>query len=84
MTIHTISKNCAAFSLPLGELGSKDDMERLCRREMEKHKLKPWRSMHIDIFTSSDTALCLAYPKEYEEIHLAPYAIPFLREYFTE
>ena len=84
MKIHAISNSCAAFSLPLNELVGEDDMEKLCRRIIENHKLKPWPGMNIDVFTNSDTALCLAYPAKCGKIHIAPYALPYLKEYFTE
>lgn len=44
----------------------------------------PWESMSIDIFQGPEGSLLIACPKQEPEVHIAPYALPFFNEYFTE
>ena len=83
MEICTVSSRCVAIVLDGNMNFDHRSAERLVRRLLEHRKLV-WKAMYIDVFTYDDRTLLLARPEEITKVYIAPYALPWLADYFTE
>ncbi len=84
MEIYAVCSQYMAFSVSTKNLLNEDESEKFIRELLRKNMLSQWKNIHIDVFANEDTALYIAYPEPGIEIRLADYALPFIKEYFTE
>lgn len=83
MNIYHISSKCAVFTASAREKIGKTEAESLVKRMLaEKHM--QWCNIGLDMFCSGEDVLFIAYPVDGLKITIAPYALPFIAEYFTE
>lgn len=83
MKIYCVNSRCVAFSTAAGKCLSRADAEDMVKKLLSKNHMEPWSTIHIDMFSSGDAKLCLAYPGQAMKISIAPYALPFIADYFT-
>ena len=84
MEIYCINERCAAFSLASGEKFSREDAEKLVKSLISSKNIENWDTIHIDMFACGCRRLYIAYPDARLRISIAPYALPYISEYFTE
>lgn len=84
MKIYSVSDKCAAFSTESGENAGIREAEKILRKLLDSKHLKQWKQIHFDVFAGNASTLFLAYPEPEIKITVAPYALPFIQEYFTE
>ena len=84
MEIYCINERCAAFCIDSTERFSRKDAEELVKSLISTKKLESWETIHIDMFACGCRRLYLAYPDARLKISIAPYALPYISEYFTE
>ncbi len=84
MEIHAVCPEFIVFSAPTDNHIGKSEAEQLIRELLNINHIPQWSSICIDIFTGDENALFFAYPLHEIKLTLAPYALPFLEQYFTE
>lgn len=84
LQIHVLCDSYAVFTLEENNFVEKKAAENLLRRAMCEKHLKQWENIHFEVFCGKHGTLYLAFPENGIKIHIAPYALPFLNEYFTE
>ena len=83
MEIYCINRRCAAFCTEPGEILSITQAEETVKKLLKDSKIDNWPCINIDVFCSDEKMLYLAYPGDELKITIAPYALPFIAEYFT-
>ena len=84
MKICTVSDSFVALILDGDIQIDSASAEAMVRHELERmHKLQ-WLSMQIDCFAAGDNVMLLARPGDISRVYIAPYALPWLKDYFTE
>lgn len=84
MELYCINESCAAFGAEEGACIGHREAEIYIRRIIRERKLKGWDNINIDMFCAGKRRLFIAWPGGRLEFRIAPYAIPFIAEYFTE
>ncbi len=84
MTVHSVCERYAAFSVSSSETFNVRDIGTTLRNILMMNNIKPWSQIHVDVFSGGDETMYLAYPENGLSISIAPYALPFIKEYFTE
>jgi len=82
--IYCVNEYCAAFSTRIEEKIDKNKAQAVVKSLLREKELKNWDVIHIDMFSSGEKMLFLAYPGNQIKISIASYALPFIAEYFTE
>lgn len=84
MEILAIAESYAAVLLDNGNPLCANQAETMILQLLKKEGMPLWDGMYIDEFCASNNVLLLARPKKYTGIRIADYALPFLKDYFTE
>ena len=81
---YTVSDCCVALILGREETLSAQTAKNIINELLKKNTGLVWDEMYIDIFSGKSGSLLLARPKVITKMSIAPYALPFLKDYFTE
>jgi len=84
MMICSVSDSFVALDLDKSSPVDCASAEAMVRGELEKQKKDQWKSMEIDCFAAGNSIFLLARPGEISRVYIAPYALPWLMDYFTE
>ena len=84
MEIYYLSPYGIAFSAEAGVLINREETKDYIQQALISAGFAAWSNMCIDFYGIKDENICFAYPCEYSKISIAPYALPFIEEYFTE
>ncbi len=84
MNICLINDRYIVFSVESEKTMDKFEAEAVVRSLLHDKGLPYWKKIHIDMFSSRESILYIAYPEVVLSFSLADYALPFLKEYFTE
>lgn len=84
MKICAVSDSFVALAFNEGEAIDSTSAEAMVRCELERRHKGQWKSVEIDLFTAGDSVLLLARPGKLSRVYIAPYALPWLMDYFTE
>ncbi|HHU22042.1 MAG TPA: hypothetical protein GXZ52_01280 [Clostridiales bacterium] len=86
MDIHAVSADCVALLLDTEESAdlNMETAASLVRSALILKGEKPWDGMEIDLFSSEDSCLIIATPRNLPQVSIADYALPFLRETGTD
>ena len=84
MEIHYLSQFGIVFSIEATVGPNREEAEKCIKKILNSAGLTPWNNICIDYYGINNKNICFAYPCEYSKISIAPYALPFIEEYFTE
>jgi len=84
MKICAVTGRCVALMLDKAAPIDSDSAQSLVRRVLEQRNMPVWNAMYIDVFTGNDRSMLLARPETISRVSIAPYALPWFMDYFTE
>ncbi len=83
MKLQLVCKKYIIFTLPYDEFMGEDKIKDAVRKIQSDNSLPIWKNIKIDAYSYGKEFLYFVYPDEIQKICLAPYALPYLNEYFT-
>jgi len=84
MKLHILSSRFIIFTLPSHEYNANVSIKGIVHRIQRENSMPIWNKIRADVFSSEKECLYIVYPDEIQKISLASYALPYLRDYFTE
>ncbi len=83
MKLQLVCNKCIIFTLAYCEFIAEDKIKDAVRKIQRDNSLPIWKNIKIDAYSCGKEFLFFVYPDEIQKICLAPYALPYLNEYFT-
>ncbi len=83
MEVHVICNEYMIFTSPADELINGKALNKLVHKIQKESSMTPWENICAEIYCCCKENLYFIYPDE-PKIYLADYALPFLKEYFTD
>lgn len=84
MKIHAVCQNYIVFSSTENEIMNETETKDFVRKQLQEKLIPSWNNISIEVFTGSGEALYLAHPIDSLKISIAPFLLPYMRDYFTE